>query len=66
MTTLKKFLGMAGHYHLFIPELSRLATIREGAKFIWTEDWEYAFRVLKSKFITQLILQYPDFSNEFV
>jgi hypothetical protein len=37
-----------------------------GAKFIWTEDQENLFEAIKSKLVTQPILQYPDFSKEFV
>jgi len=33
---------------------------------VWTEAQENAFHHLKSKLINHTILQYPDFSNEFI
>jgi len=33
---------------------------------MWLESQEIAFRTLKQKLISQPILQYPDFSREFI
>ena len=33
---------------------------------MWTEDQKNTFQALKSKLVTHPILQYPDFSKEFV
>jgi len=33
---------------------------------MWEESQEIAFRTLKQKLISQPILQYPDFSREFI
>ena len=68
---LKTFCGMISCYGLFIPDCSRIASplyklLKKGAKFEWTEAQENAFQYLKSKLTRQPILQYPEFSKEFV
>jgi hypothetical protein len=68
---LRTFLGMASYYRKFIKDFSKIASplhrlLKKGAKFEWAEAQEHAFQNLKSKLITQPILQYPDFSREFV
>jgi hypothetical protein len=40
--------------------------LKKGTKFEWTERQENAFQYLKCKLTGQPILQYPDFSREFV
>jgi hypothetical protein len=40
--------------------------LKKGAKFEWTPEQEHAFERLKDKLTNQPILQYPDFSKEFV
>jgi hypothetical protein len=67
----KTFCGMVNYYRRFIPDCSRIASplyqlLKKGAKFEWTERQENAFQYLKSKLTGQPILQYPDFSWEFV
>ena len=40
--------------------------LKKDVKFEWTEAQEHAFRYLKSKLTSHPILQYPDFSKEFI
>jgi hypothetical protein len=68
---LKAFCGMISYYRRFIPNCSRIASplyklLKKVAKFEWAEAQENAFQRLKFKLIKQPILQYPDFSKEFV
>ena len=68
---LKAFCGMISYYRQFIPNCSRIASplyklLKKHTKFEWTEAQENAFQILKSKLTRQPILQYPDFSKEFV
>jgi len=68
---LKGFLGLVGYYRKFIPQFSKLAAplqklLKKDAKYVWEESQEIAFRTLKQKLISQPILQYPDFSREFI
>jgi hypothetical protein len=65
------FCGMISYYRRYIPNCSRLASplyklLKKDAKFEWTEAQENAFQHLKSKLISCPILQYPDFSREFI
>jgi len=68
---LKTFCGMVSYYRRFIPNCSRIASplyklLKKDAKFVWTEAQENAFQHLKSKLISRPILQYADFSKEFI
>lgn len=68
---LKSYLGMASYYRKFIPNFSRIAAplhalLKANAIFEWTEDQEQAFRKLKEKLVSKPILQYPDFTKEFI
>jgi len=68
---LKSFLGLMGYYRRFIPLFSKIASplhklLKRDAKYLWEESQEAAFRALKQKLMTQPILQYPDFSKEFI
>jgi len=62
---------MISYYMRFIPNCSRIASplyklLNKHAKFVWTEAQENAFQHQKSKLINRPILQYPDFSKEFI
>jgi hypothetical protein len=68
---LKGFLGLAGYYRRFIPQFSKIAAplhnlLKKDAKYEWEEGQEIAFQTLKLKLMSQPILQYPDFSREFI
>ena len=62
---------MISYYRRFILNCSHIALplyklLKKDAKFVWTKAQENAFQHLKSKLIIRPILQYPDFSVEFV
>jgi hypothetical protein len=40
--------------------------LKKDAKYVWEEGQEIAFHTLKQKLMSQPILQYPDFSKEFI
>jgi len=68
---LKSFLGLAGYYRRFVPQFSKIAAplhklLKKDAKFAWGEDQEIAFSTLKQKLVSKPILQYPNFSEEFI
>jgi hypothetical protein len=68
---LKSFLGMIGYYRRFIPRFSKIAApmhalLKKGVKFEWTVEQENAFQQLKGKLTSKPILQYPDFTREFI
>jgi len=68
---LKTFCGMISYYRHFIPNCSKIASplyklLKRDGNFEWAEAQENAFQYLKAKLVSRPILQYPDFSNEFV
>ena len=70
-TEVKSFLGLANYYRRFIPNFSKIAKpltelLRKDIPFIWTENEEQAFQMLKMQLVNPPVLQYPDFSKGFV
>jgi hypothetical protein len=68
---LKSFFGMIGYYRRFIPRFSKIAApmhalLKKGVRFEWTIEQENAFQHLKEKLTTKPILQYPNFTKEFM
>jgi hypothetical protein len=66
-----KFLGLAGYYRRFVLQFIKIAAalhklLKKDAKYVWEEEQEIAFQTLKRKLMSQPILQYPDFSQEFI
>lgn len=62
---------MISYYRRFIPNCSRIASplyklLKRDTKFDWAEVQENTFQHLKSKLISRPILQYPDFTKEFI
>jgi hypothetical protein len=62
---------MASYYRKFIPRFSQIAAplhslLKKNATFEWLREQEEAFQELKHKLMSQPILQYPDFSKEFI
>jgi hypothetical protein len=62
---------MASYYRKFVPNFSKIAAplymlLKKDAHFDWSANQENAFRKLKEKPISKPILQYPDFSKEFI
>nr|GEX24541.1 putative reverse transcriptase domain-containing protein [Tanacetum cinerariifolium] len=70
-TEIRQFLGLAGYYHRFIKDFSKIAkslTIltQKDKKFVWGEDQEMAFQILKQKLCEALILALPEGNDYFV
>ena len=68
---LKTFCRMISFYRRFIPNCSRIAfpihkLLKKDVKFEWKPEQEHAFQHLKAKLTSQPILQYSDFSKEFI
>ena len=68
---LKEFLGMTAYYRKFISNYSKIAAplyslLIKDAQFQWEDDQENAFRKLKGKLTYNPILQYTDFTREFI
>nr|GEV59317.1 retrovirus-related Pol polyprotein from transposon 17.6 [Tanacetum cinerariifolium] len=70
-TEIGQFLGLADYYHRFIKDFSKIAkslTIltQKDKKFVWGEDQEMAFQILKQKLYKALILALPEGNDDFV
>ncbi|XP_046484824.1 uncharacterized protein [Neodiprion pinetum] len=67
----KEFLGLAGYYRRFIKNFAKIAKplselTSKNKKFEWNSNTQLAFEILRDKLCEAPILQYPDFSSQFV
>nr|GEU33174.1 putative reverse transcriptase domain-containing protein [Tanacetum cinerariifolium] len=70
-TEIRQFLGLAGYYRRFTKNFSKIAkslTIltQKDKKFVWGEDQEMAFQILKQKLYEAPILTLPKGNDDFV
>ncbi|XP_060854939.1 uncharacterized protein LOC132932576 [Metopolophium dirhodum] len=68
---IKSFLGLSGYYRKFIENYSAIANpmvklLRKDVKFNWDENCQKAFDKLKEILCSEPILQYPDFTKQFI
>ncbi|GKB16296.1 putative reverse transcriptase domain-containing protein, partial [Tanacetum coccineum] len=66
-----QFLGLAVYYQRFIKDFSKIAKsltelTQKNKKYIWGEDQEMAFQLLKQKLCEALILALPEGNDDFV
>jgi hypothetical protein len=64
------FLGLAGYYHRFIQDFSKLAKpmtrlLEKGKEFKWTQDCQESFEELKKHLTTAPVLVLPDLFKKF-
>lgn len=67
----KRFVAFCNYYRKFIPKFGVIASplnalTGKTVKFIWTDECQIAFETLKHSLINPPVLQYPDFSKEFI
>ncbi|GKE34466.1 reverse transcriptase domain-containing protein, partial [Tanacetum coccineum] len=70
-TEIHQFFGLAGYYRRFIKDFSKIAKsltelTQKNKKYIWGEDQESAFQLLKQKLCEALILALPEGNDDFV
>ncbi|GJU74456.1 putative reverse transcriptase domain-containing protein [Tanacetum coccineum] len=70
-TEVRQFLGLAGYYRRFIKDFSKIAKsltelTQKNKKYIWGEDQESAFQLLKQKLCETSILALPEGNDDFV
>ncbi|GJV33036.1 hypothetical protein Tco_1393436 [Tanacetum coccineum] len=70
-TKICQFLGLAGYYRRFIKGFSKIAKsltelTQKNKKYIWDEDQETAFQLLKQKLCEAPILALPEGNDDFV
>jgi hypothetical protein len=66
----RSFLGLAGYYHRFIPDFSKLvkpitSLLKNDTKFIWYSKCNEAFEQLKVLLTTAPVLAQPDIEKSF-
>ena len=69
--SLKGFLGLAGFYRSFIPNFAHVSQplnslTSNDTPFMWTNECEKAFGALKSALMSEPVLEFPDFSRQFI
>jgi hypothetical protein len=67
---IRSFLGLAGYYHRFILDFSRIAKpmtelLKKGVKFVWSEEYDQAFHTLRKHLTSAPVLTQPDMSKPF-
>ncbi|GJT94049.1 reverse transcriptase domain-containing protein [Tanacetum coccineum] len=70
-TEVRQFLGLAGYYRRFIKGFLKIAKpltelTQKNKKYIWGENQESAFQLLKQKLCEAPILALPEGNNDFV
>lgn len=68
---IKQFLGLLGYYRKFIPDFARITKpltqcLKKGKKITLDPDYVTCFEKCKTLLTNDPILQYPDFTREFV
>jgi hypothetical protein len=67
---IRSFLGLAGYYHRFIPNFSKIAKsmtelLKKEVKFHWDDKCEEAFHTLRKLLTTAPVLAQPDSTQPF-
>ena len=68
---LRSFLGLTGYYRKFIPNYGGITQplcklLKKKVDYIWTEECEQAFLILKQALCDNTVLAYPDYSRPFI
>ncbi|XP_045541509.1 uncharacterized protein LOC106718281 [Papilio machaon] len=67
----RRFVAMCNYYRKFINNFADITNClnklcKKNVKYEWTEQCDKSFNILKNALINPPILQYPDFSKEFI
>ncbi|GJS53017.1 putative reverse transcriptase domain-containing protein [Tanacetum coccineum] len=70
-TEIRQFLGLVGYYQRFIKDFSKIAKsltelTQKNKKYIWGENQESAFQLLKQKLYEAPILALPEGNDDFI
>jgi hypothetical protein len=65
---IQSFLGLAGYYHRFIKDFSKIAKpmtklLEKNKDFHWTEECQVSFEELKKRLTSALALILPDITK---
>ena len=67
---IKQFLGLTSYYRKFIPQFSDMARpltklLVQNCEFVWTNQFDISFQMLKDTLCSEPILKYPDTSKPY-
>lgn len=67
----RAFLGICNYYRRFVNGYANIAAplnrlLQRDVQFVWTNDCDLAFQMLKQALISPPILRYPNFDKEFI
>lgn len=66
---LEKHLGFFNYFREMIPNYSKLMAplerLRKAPQISWTEEFQFIYKKVRSILTSDLVLSYPDFSQEF-
>jgi hypothetical protein len=70
VSEIRSFLGLAGYYHRFIQDFSKIAKpmtqlLEKGKVFKWTQDCQASFEELKKRLTMTPVLVLPNLSKKF-
>jgi hypothetical protein len=70
VTQVHSFLGLAGYYQRFILNFSKISKpitelLKKGNKYVWSKDYDEAFKTLKRLLTTSLVLAQPNIAKSF-
>lgn len=70
-TEIKRFLGLLGYYRKFIPDFARITKpmtqcLKKGSKITMDQSYVECFEKCKTLLVNDPILQYPDFTKDFI
>jgi hypothetical protein len=70
VSEIRSFLGLAGYYRRFVPELSKITRpmtelLKKGVRFNWDDRCEQAFQTLRKLLTSTPILAQPDITRPF-
>jgi len=70
-TDVKSFLRLTGYYRKFIPQFIKIAKpltelLKKGQKWRWDVEQIESFHFLQAALMREPVLQYPDFTKQFV
>jgi hypothetical protein len=71
VTDIRSFLGLAGYYHPFIENFSKIAKLmtnllKKTNELEWTPECKQSFQTLKQKLTTTLMLALPNIQQDFM
>jgi hypothetical protein len=71
VTDIRSFLRLAGYYHRFIKNFSKIGKpmtnlLKKTNEFEWMPECEHSFPTLKQKLTTTHVLALPDIQKDFV